>query len=132
MKTCFNGIHKMFLNKIKKIMIKTDNRWKHKIDLTHFKFDKEDVSDINISKISKAFEKEIERLILNIDDIEIYSELEDVASGFNFISFLCDSTADEREEYDVSEKDTMVEMFQYQLNELYDISDVDKLIWIQY
>ncbi len=109
-----------------------DHRWLFKIRLDD-KFDFEDTSDENVGKMSKYLETKI-LSIANSNHAaiteSIKEELTETARSFNFIHFLSDKSYEEREEYEMGEAELSGE-FNFYLNELYDIGDVNRLIFIR-
>lgn len=114
------------------MIIDKDHRWLFKIRLDD-KFDFEDTSDENVGKMSKYLETKI-LSIANSNHAaiteSIKEELTETARSFNFIHFLSDKSYEEREEYEMGEAE-LPEEFDFYLNELYNIGDVNRLIFIR-
>ena len=104
-------------------------RWKHHLDLTHFKFNKDDISDENIALMSGVFEKELSKYLKVVDN-GLIDGLYEVIEEFSFTKLLCKSSLSEREEYDMQDE-KMHELFNYALNSLYDFGDANGF-WIQF
>lgn len=105
--------------------------WQRKISITAF--DKSDISDENVGKISLAFYKELCRMLTKLPKDREYLryELEDLKNNFKFLEFISKCDYNERAEYDMQDTD-LYEDFNFSLNELYDIADDDKFIWIEF
>lgn len=104
--------------------------WKYNFDLSK-KVNTDDISDEAVGKTAKEIEKVINKILAKNDkEYEKYNEqLTELADSFNFIHFLSDKDETEREEYDF-ENENLHEHLNFSLNELYDIFDDNKFVFL--
>lgn len=105
--------------------------WQRKISITAF--DKSDTSDENVGKVSLAFCKELGYILEKLPKNREYlrCELKELKDNFGFIGFISKCDYGERAEYGM-ENSYLCDDFNFYLNELYDIADDDKFIWIEF
>ena len=108
-------------------------QWQNKIIIPK-DIDMDDISDATIYKLSMFFKREVTTLKENgafehLDEY-IQSDIDEIIDQFDFLAFIAMLDYDEREDYDFAEEN-LHEHFNFNLNQLYNIGDINKLIWIE-
>lgn len=108
-------------------------QWQNKI-IVPKDIDTSDPSDATTYKLCMFFKRELialkEKGVFEVlEDLE-QSLVDEIIDQFDFIAFIAMSDYETRAEYEF-EEEQLYEHFNFNLNQLYDIGNINKLIWIE-
>ena len=110
-----------------------NTQWQNKI-IVPKDIDISDLSDETVYKLSIFFKKEL----TDLKERGVFKELEyyqrtitdEIIEQFSFLAFIAMLDYDEHKEYGFEEEE-LYKHFNFNLNQLYNICGVNKLIWIE-